>query len=118
MGKIISVRCACGYGLDRMLLGGGMLNFATFCGFPCFCQDCKSLFLANVFNAPLMCPECSKDNVVLYDDETICQSEGEQVFSWNMHNKIGRKLVLTDGQYLCPSCGEYNLSFSYDGEWD
>ena len=45
MGSLISAKCKCGYD-RRMALGGGMRNHLTYCAFPCYCQDCKSLYVA------------------------------------------------------------------------
>lgn len=48
MGSIISAHCDCGYNLNEMRLGGGMLDFTTNCSFPYYCEDCSILFEGNV----------------------------------------------------------------------
>ena len=48
MGSLATAKCECGF-TKRFLLGGGMSNHLTYCGFPCYCQDCKSIFEANLF---------------------------------------------------------------------
>lgn len=41
------------------------------------------------------------------------------VADWNMQGQLVRKLVLTDGKYRCPKCGEMSLEFSDSGVfWD
>jgi len=54
------------------------------------------------------------------DDPTLSEFAGEYtVVSWNMHEKLGRVLELTDGNYRCPQCGLMTLRFEDSGLcWD
>jgi ribosomal protein L37AE/L43A len=57
--------------------------------------------------------------LILNDTSEMRSSVGENiVFEWNIIDKIGRILVLTDGNYLCPSCKKYKLRFKSAGFWD
>ena len=49
MGAIVLANCKCGFE-RRMSLVGGMRNHLTYYAFPCYCQDCKSLFVADFFS--------------------------------------------------------------------
>ena len=42
MGSLVVAKCQCGFN-KSFSLGGGMDNHLTFCAFPCYCYDCKSL---------------------------------------------------------------------------
>ena len=118
MGSIIGAHCDCGYEKGKMFLGGGMMNFTTQCNFPHYCEECNILFEANLFEKERLCPECGKEKVIAYDDERACKSEGTVVFSWDVEDEIGRKLKLTDGEYICPGCGKFSLTFFDIGRWD
>jgi len=117
MGSIISAHCDCGFTYD-MLLGGGMNNFTTLCNFPYYCEECKILFVANLFEKGICCPKCDKGKVIAYDDEKTCTSGGNIVFSWDIGDATERTLKLTDGKYICPACGKFDLSFISNGCWD
>jgi len=118
MGSLISAHCDCGFGSSEMPLGGGRNNFTILCNFPYFCEECKTLFVANIFEKEICCPECGKGKVIAYDNEKICTSKGKVVFSWNIGNATERELKLTDGKYICPACGKFNLTFFENGNWD
>ena len=118
MGSIICAHCDCGYEKFGMHLGGGMANCATYCNFPHYCQDCKILFEINIIKKKKLCPTCASDKVIAYDDVKACKSKGNIIFSWDIKDKIGRELKLTDGKYICPSCGKFNLTFLEIGNWD
>jgi hypothetical protein len=117
MGSIIKAQCKCGYE-HEMHLGGGMLNFTTNCNFPVFCSKCRSLFEANILDKNLTCPKCHDSDIIPYYDKSLCSEKGNEVFSWNMQEEIGRELILTDGKYLCPNCGQFSMSFVACGHWD
>lgn len=70
MGSLISAKCKCGYE-RRMALGGGMRNHLTYCAFPCYCQDCNSLYVADLFSDDTSCEECGSQNTVPYDDNSM-----------------------------------------------
>jgi hypothetical protein len=111
MGASVHVRCKCGYQADNLPIGGGMSDFQFSCSFPVFCTGCQRLVLANLLDTPPTCPDCRGAGVLPYDCQELQRRAGEEVVSWNMNNELGRVLTLTDGEYFCPSCREYNLSF-------
>jgi hypothetical protein len=102
MGSSVNAECDCGYHEEDLLIGGGMMNFMSFCGFPVYCKSCQSL------------------EVLAYDDQSLSKGKGKNVVAdWNMIERLGRKLVLTDGKYFCPSCQKFGLSFrESDVLWD
>ena len=59
-----------------------------------------------------------KGKVIAYDDEKACISKGNIVFSWDIRDATERTLKLTDGKYICPACGKFNLTFFDIGCWD
>ena len=118
MGSIVSAHCECGYESGEMPLGGGMINFTTQCNVPHYCGECKILFIANLFEKKVLCPECRQEKVIVYDDERACKREGNEIFSWNIENEIARKGKITDGEYICPNCEKFNLIFLIAGNWD
>ena len=70
MGALISAKCGCGFE-KRMALGGGMRNHLTYCAFPCYCQDCKSMYVADLFSDDTSCTECGSQNILPYDDKSM-----------------------------------------------
>jgi len=50
---------------------------------------------------------------VPYDKK--CLQEGTSVFEWNIGD---RELILTNGNHICPKCGDYTLTFEDAGRWD
>ena len=117
MGSIVKAHCGCGYEKE-MFLGGGMLNFTTHCNFPLYCAQCKILFEGNLFKKKITCPKCGTNDVVPYDSDKLCSRKGERVFDWNATAEIGRVLELTEGDYICPKCGRFAMSFADVGRWD
>ncbi|MFC2172120.1 hypothetical protein ACFLU6_05750 [Acidobacteriota bacterium] len=117
MGGIVKAQCQCGYERE-MLLGGGMSNFTTHCNFPAYCRDCEDLVEVNLLQKKTSCPKCKGRDITPYDDDSMCQEKGEPVFSWNVQEELGGELILTDGRYLCPNCGEFSLCFQEAGCWD
>ena len=63
---------------------------------------------------------CKTTKVIPYDNPTLSRSVGEDVeletvTSWNMKEKLGRELILTNGIYRCPQ----TLRFADNGlNWD
>ncbi len=118
MGTIIKADCRCGFEKE-MFLGGGMMNFTKYCAYPMYCGQCRILFESNLFQKQISCPNCNRANdVVPYDHERVCRRKGKEVFRWATEHEIGRNLTLTDGEYLCPKCGRFTLSFTMSGYWD
>ncbi len=117
MGSVIKARCDCGFERE-MLLGGGMRNSTTHCNFPLYCKECRAFLEGNLLKKGLVCPKCKSADVVPYDDANLCSRKGDLVFNWNLEDQVGRHLVLTDGDYVCPKCGKFTLSFMDVGRWD
>ena len=116
MGSIIQASCKCGF-QKEMYLGGGMENFTTHCSFPYYCQDCGKLFEGNMLDKNVKCEECESENVLPYNNERVCKSKGGEVFSWYV-DELGDDIILPYGDYLCPACGNYSMTFSPYGCWD
>jgi hypothetical protein len=117
MGSIVRASCNCGYEIV-MPLGGGMMNFTTYCNFPYYCKNCRILFEANLLGKRISCRKCHGKDILPYDDNSLCRQKGNTVFSWHIGEAIEKELILTDGKYLCPKCGDFGMSFSDVGNWD
>lgn len=119
MGSQVIAKCVCGYHA-KSLIGGGMLNFTTTCYFPCLCENCERIVEANLLEKELHCPECKSLGCTPYDDPKLTGSSGEHsIVEWNVSELLGRMLVLNDGSYKCPNCGEMKLTFTSGGiDWD
>ncbi len=97
-----------------------MMDFMTTCFFPCLCENCHCVVQVNLLSKAVKCPRCRKPNPIPYDDARLSESKGRNlVAEWNMEDQLGRVLVLTDGKYRCPKCGNMSLEF-HEGElcWD
>lgn len=102
------------------MIGGGMANFTSFCAFPAWCTACRQVLLLNLLDEPLTCPHCASNGVLPYDNARLIGKAGSNlVASWNVADRLGRVLVLTDGSYLCPGCQQFTLHFRSVGiQWD
>ena len=111
MGSQVVATCKCGVEAS-ILIGGGMLNFMTTCFFPCFCESCQGIVQVNLLAKETRCPECQAYNPIPYDDPRLRDAPGQRrVAVWNVINKLGRELELTNGRYKCPKCGKMSLEF-------
>ena len=119
MGSAVTAVCKCGYEKDFMI-GGGMMDFMEVCHFPCLCKKCEAVVDVNIMVSPPICSVCKDSGVVPYDNEELILELGEEeVASWNMEEKLGREVKLTDGKYYCPNCKEFHLTFLDGGLcWD
>jgi len=109
MGSQVIARCECGIE-TKILIGGGMINFKTTCAFPCLCDRCRNIVESNLLAKTPQCPECGTANPIPYDDPRVVGSPGERTFAeWNMKERLGRELILTDGSYKCPRCEKMTL---------
>ena len=68
MGSSVRAKCQCGFN-QSFSLGGGMDNHLTFCGFPCYCYDCKSLYTDNLYNDKLECDNCHSNKCSSFDEQ-------------------------------------------------
>jgi hypothetical protein len=117
MGAIVMAKCDCGFRRE-MLLGGGMRTFATYCGFPFFCPLCKVMFESNILAGKVVCPSCNGTDGILYSNSSLCFRKGRPVFKWKVAGYEEEDLDLTDGDYLCPGCGQPKMTFVHRGLWD
>lgn len=119
MGSQVTAKCVCGYQAES-LIGGGMSDFGTICYFPCLCESCESIVEANLLSKEPNCPDCNSPGCIPYDDSRLIGSPGVRTIAdWNVHERLGRVLILTDGSYKCPECGKMELTFSSGGLlWD
>jgi len=119
MGSQVIARCQCGVH-EVISIGGGMRNFDRVCYFPCLCQHCHRVVEANLLDQPPQCPHCKAPNPLAYDHPSLCGTRGDHTaVRWNMAERLGRDLHLTDGTYLCPACDAKTLRF-WPGDlcWD
>jgi Zn finger protein HypA/HybF involved in hydrogenase expression len=114
----ILASCDCGFRTELMI-GGGTGLFASLAMFPGFCRQCRQLVPLNLAAMPITCSLCKTGDVTAYDDESLQGKPGANVIaSWDFTEKIGRVVALTDGTYLCPTCGEFHLRFQCgDARW-
>ncbi len=119
MGSEVMASCKCGLS-ENILIGGGMLTFTTTCLFPCYCDSCNNVVEVNLLSEDKECPHCRSKAIISYDDPSMIKSAGDNIVaSWNMEQKIGRELIITNGSYLCPKCKKPNLKFEDSGLcWD
>jgi hypothetical protein len=116
-GTIVSAKCdACGYENGRIFLFGGKANLKTVCRFPAYCPEKKSLILINLMSekAEEECP-----GYISYTDPKLIQNPGSKtIASWNLPEPKNISVRLTDGDYLCPRCGQFRFHFKPIGYWD
>jgi hypothetical protein len=119
MGSAVNAACDCGI-TATILVGAGMATFGTTCFFPGLCENCRSVVQVDVLAKESRCPECEATGVIPYDDVRLAGAPGQRVVvEWAMQEELGRELVLTDGNYKCPSCEKLSLRFSDGGMlWD
>lgn len=119
MGSAVSAACACGV-TATILVGGGAATFTTLCYFPGLCHGCHSVVQIDLLAKERRCPECEATDVIPYDDARLSRAPGRRVVAdWNIEEQLGRTVVLTDGDYKCPSCGMMSLRFADGGMcWD
>jgi hypothetical protein len=119
MGQIVTAKCTCGYSATELPIGAEMANFIFYCAFPVLCRDCQDLVITNVLQKPPHCPHCGGDDIIPYDSSKLLHKEGDNLVAWwNVSDKLGRVLVLTDGDYLCPACNKYHMTFKPCTVWE
>jgi hypothetical protein len=116
-GTIVSAKCdACGYECAQMFLFGGKANFKTVCRFPAYCPEKKSLILINLMSEK---GEGDCPGYIVYTDPKLMQNPGSKTMaSWNLPETKKTSVRLTDGDYLCPRCGQFRFHFRSVGYWD
>lgn len=119
MGSSVKGACTCGLDVE-IPIGGGMANFGNTRYFPCLCEACHDIVPINLLATTPQCPQCKSPAFVSYDDPRMSDSPGLHTLAgWNLKEKIGREVVLTDGNYRCPKCNNLSLKFRDSGlRWD
>ena len=119
MGSEVVAQCECGL-KATILIGGGMANFMNTCYFPCLCERCRMVVQVNLLAKRKQCPKCRMTKVTPYDEPRLVGRIGEdEIATWNMGEQLVRKLILTNGDYICPQCGKTTLHFADSGLcWD
>ena len=109
LGDIIEAKCECGFSAE-IFVGGGKFNFKTYCGFPFYCNNCKTLYCGNYLKEEWLCKNCNSSDVLPYNNDSLREHTSNKViFGWNVNEK---RFELTDDNYLCPSCHKFSLKFS------
>jgi hypothetical protein len=119
-GSIVTAKCdSCGYDSGHLFLFGGRVNFKTVCEFPAYCADKKALVLVNLMAEKLESQACPGQVLVPYTDPQMIPKPGTgTIASWNLPEPKNRQIKLTDGDYFCPRCGQFDLHFRQAGKWD
>ena len=118
MGSSVNASCPCGYSAEAMI-GGGMLNFQDTFLFPAICPKCAEVVTINLLAKTPACRACRSRRVQSYHlDELLGEAGSETVVEWR-NPRDWSLISLTDGTYLCPSCGDFTLRFRAGGIlWD
>ena len=66
-----------------------------------------------MYDPDVSCPQCDTSSVVPYDDPSLALTSGvvDEIFSWNTSDRLGRELILHDGEYFCASCANFSRRF-------
>lgn len=131
MGASVEATCPCGFSSGTIPIGGGMHTFRELCLFPVFCRSCKQGGVVNLFEGRVgkaaktadaetaQCKNCGSTDIIPYDEPELVARKGAVVESWGAEEVLGRVLVLTDGEYFCPKCKQFKLTFkSVPLMWD
>ena len=119
MGSQVTAECQCGFHAS-VAIGGGVLDFTTTCYFPGLCDACHHSVQVNLLAGTKQCPTCKSPALIPYDDPRLPESPGKRATTeLNMLGRLGRQLMLTDGNYRCPKCNKMSLRFRDTGlYWD
>jgi len=117
MGSSVKATCRCGFRTKDLFVGGGMLNYTTFCAWPAYCKSCGALTSTNLLEVPHTCHRCGSE-VLPYNSPELRATQGGKVVVW-WKLKEGEDVVLTDDNHFCPACGLYQMKFEAGGiRWD
>lgn len=119
MGSQVIAMCPCGL-YAEILIGGGMMDFETTCYYPAVCEHCHRLVQIDVLEDGPECPECGATDPIPYDDPRLQARPGGHVAEeWRPGDAACGRVVLTEGEYRCPACGQMTLTFTDSGlVWD
>jgi hypothetical protein len=110
--------CPCGFESAPLKVGGGSASYATLCAAPCLC-DCPGVigtlnYLEYVDRDPPRCTECG-EHIRFFDDPALHGPVGDQP----LDDMGSSPFVLSDIDYLCPSCRTLRMRFArLDVHWD
>ena len=119
MGCSAIASCPCGYDSGELMIGGGMRNFHEVCLFPAYCKEGNHLVDINMHEHPRRCSAGHATEPVPYNSQSLIKTIGPEVVAeWGWLDE-GNHVVLTNGQYFCPACHQYTLTFRDGGiMWD
>ncbi len=109
MGNILKISCKCGF-KERLLVGGGMQTFESFCGAPAMCPACQKWSPANYYASPAeqTCKDCGGP-LVFYNDPSLQANPKAKgtIFSWG--TTADKTFTLPATKFNCPQCGNLTL---------
>jgi len=111
MGRDVTAKCNCGYIMRDMPLGSGMIGSDKVNEFPNYCINCKSLFVANMFDEVIICVHCKSINTVPYNHSYVVKSLDDVAYT-SVNFKLSKK------NNLCPQCNQFSLEFIAGCMWD
>ena len=113
MGSALNAKCPCGFSSEDLAVGGGMMNFQTYCGAPALCEACADMLVVNYLDDQPACPMC-KGAIMFYNAPRLRRklrrgSPGTPlIFSWTLEKG---SFKLPDTEYRCPRCGKVKMRF-------
>ena len=124
MGTLLKASCECGFEVDSIFLGFGMLGESKFCYAPAVCLDCNKFLEKDYYKNYSKCPVCRK-KVIFYNNPIVQKNKSKQddnvedigALSWGMPGDE-KYFELPDTDYYCPACGRMTMKFTFVGEWD
>jgi predicted RNA-binding Zn-ribbon protein involved in translation (DUF1610 family) len=70
MGRILDASCDCGYRADNLWVGGGMLNYEHYSGYPAICESCSFFAVLKEKVEKHICSQCG-GSMVFFDDPSL-----------------------------------------------
>ena len=70
MGIIVDASCDCGFSVKSLLIGGGMLNYKQYSGYPAICDSCSDFEILNHREESHACPKCG-GHMIFYTDPSL-----------------------------------------------
>jgi len=117
MGDLLKASCSkCGFVSEDLFVGFGFKGAGDHYMEPSICPKCHSFSLKDRRHPPQMCRRCQTE-VVFYGDRRF----STQFFTDPLRSeKVAEDTTeeLTEGNHICPQCGEVSLTFENIGRWD
>ncbi|MGM0431642.1 MAG: hypothetical protein ACQEQU_02895 [Spirochaetota bacterium] len=79
---------------------------------PHYCTNCQMLFVNELGEDPVVCPECKSEAHLHSYFSPEARGETQGATEENDEN------ALTQGKFYCPKCKSMSLTFSASGLWD